>query len=353
MTRQENPNFVASKYAPNPKEVSYWIDLSSDTTGNVIKSFDGKQWIPTNYKENTDQSERIDALDASLASEISRAKSKEQQLENTINTIDNTHSTDIQEVRESINELDSSKADKATTLAGYGITDAYTKTQADSKATEIAKAECAKLVASAPETLDTLDEIAAALGDDPNFATTITNLIGTKADTATVNASLDTKADKATTLAGYGITDAYTKTQADSKATEIAKAECAKLVASAPETLDTLDEIAAALGDDPNFATTITNLIGTKADTATVNASLDTKADKATTYTKTEVDTKLNAKANSADVYTKSQTNTAISDATNNKVTSTSVNSIQIVDAIPEADSQVTGVLYIKLSTAA
>lgn len=236
MTRQENPNFVASKYAPNPKEVSYWIDLSSDTTGNVIKSFDGKQWIPTNYKENTDQSERIDELDASLASD---------------------------------NELDSSKADKATTLAGYGITDAYTKTQADSKATEIAKAECAKLVASAPETLDTLDEIAAALGDDPNFATTITNLIGTKADTATVNASLDTKADKATT------------------------------------------------------------------------------------YTKTEVDTKLNAKANSADVYTKSQTDTAISNATNNKVTSTSVNSIQIVDAIPEADSQVTGVLYIKLSTAA
>lgn len=131
MTRQENPNFVASKYAPNPKEVSYWIDLSSDTTGNVIKSFDGKQWIPTNYKENIDQSERIDELDASLASEISRAKSKEEQLENTINDIDSTHSTDIQEVRESINELDSSKADKATTLAGYGITDAYTKSQTD------------------------------------------------------------------------------------------------------------------------------------------------------------------------------------------------------------------------------
>lgn len=340
MTRQENPNFVASKYAPNPKEVSYWIDLSSDTTGNVIKSFDGKQWIPTNYKENTDQSERIDELDASLASEISRAKSKEQQLENAINDVDNTHSTDIQEVRESINELDSSKADKATTLAGYGITDAYTKSQADSKATEIAKAECAKLVASAPETLNTLDEIAAALGDDPNFATTITNQLGTKAN-------------KSTTLAGYGINDAYTKLETDAKAIEIAQAECARLVASAPETLDTLDEIAAALGDDPNFATTITNLIGTKADTATVNASLDTKADKATTYTKSEVDTKLNAKANSVDVYTKSQTNTAISDATNNKVTSTSVNSIQIVDAIPEADSQVTGVLYIKLSTAA
>jgi len=36
------------------------------------------------------------------------------------------------------------------------------------------------------------------------------------------------------------------------------------VIASAPGTLDTLDEIAAALGDDPNFATTITNLIATK-----------------------------------------------------------------------------------------
>lgn len=156
MTRQENPNFVASKYAPNPKEVSYWIDLSSDTTGNVIKSFDGKQWIPTNYKENTDQSERIDELDASLASEISRAKSKEQQLENAINDVDNTHSTDIQEVRESINELDSSKADKATTLAGYGITDAYTKSQTD---TAISNATNNKVTSTSVNSIQIVDAI--------------------------------------------------------------------------------------------------------------------------------------------------------------------------------------------------
>jgi len=36
------------------------------------------------------------------------------------------------------------------------------------------------------------------------------------------------------------------------------------LVDSAPTTLDTLNELAAALGDDPNFATTITTSIGTK-----------------------------------------------------------------------------------------
>lgn len=38
MIKQENPNFVASFYAPNPMEVTYWIDLSTDANGNVIIS---------------------------------------------------------------------------------------------------------------------------------------------------------------------------------------------------------------------------------------------------------------------------------------------------------------------------
>lgn len=45
--------------------------------------------------------------------------------------------------------------------------------------------------------------------------------------------------------------------------TAIANAVAA-LVASAPGTLDTLDELAAALGDDANFATTVTTSLGTK-----------------------------------------------------------------------------------------
>ena len=36
------------------------------------------------------------------------------------------------------------------------------------------------------------------------------------------------------------------------------------LVNAAPTTLDTLNELAAALGDDPNFATTVTNTLATK-----------------------------------------------------------------------------------------
>ena len=58
--------------------------------------------------------------------------------------------------------------------------------------------------------------------------------------------------------------------------------QIANLVDTAPTTLDTLNELAAALGDDPNFATTITNSIATKLATAdftsTANTWLSTKS---------------------------------------------------------------------------
>lgn len=67
-----------------------------------------------------------------------------------------------------VHPSDTSKADKATTLAGYGITDAYTKSEID----------------------------------DKGFL---------------VDSDIENKADKATTLAGYGIADAYTKTETYAK----------------------------------------------------------------------------------------------------------------------------------------
>ncbi|GAA0181422.1 hypothetical protein SH2C18_39580 [Clostridium sediminicola] len=46
-----------------------------------------------------------------------------------------------------------------------------------------------------------------------------------------------------------------------------------ELVNSSPSTLDTLNELAQALGNDPNFATTITNALGNKFDKTNVDAS--------------------------------------------------------------------------------
>ena len=80
--------------------------------------------------------------------------------------------------------------------------------------------------------------------------------------------------------------------------------QVANLVDSAPGTLDTLNELAAALGDDANFATTVTNSIATKLATADFNTTFDNRlATKSTTnltegtnlyFTDARVDTHLN-----------------------------------------------------------
>lgn len=64
----------------------------------------------------------------------------------------------------------------------------------------------------------------------------------------------------------------------DGLATEVyVDDKVASIVNSAPETLDTLNELATALGNDPNFATTVANQIGTKASNDYVNAELAKK----------------------------------------------------------------------------
>ena len=81
------------------------------------------------------------------------------------------------------------KANKATTLDGYGITDAYTKSETKTKLEEKLK----KMPFDSEPTLSS-----------PCYLTS----------GAVYNALL-AKADKSTTLAGYGITDAYTKNAVD------------------------------------------------------------------------------------------------------------------------------------------
>ena len=120
-----------------------------------------------------------------------------------------------------------------------------------------------------------------------------------------VTTELNKKANKATTLAGYGITDAkiedgsitigketikpltsvpseyVTDDELSAKGYQTASqvsSAISNLVDSAPETLNTLNELAAALGDDPNFATTITNQIAQKADASDLDNYATTEA---------------------------------------------------------------------------
>ena len=80
---------------------------------------------------------------------------------------------------ENFTTADHSKLDAIE--AGADVTPAWVPDADPSYATETyVDSEVSNLVDSAPGTLDTLNELADALGDDPNFATTITSSIGTK-----------------------------------------------------------------------------------------------------------------------------------------------------------------------------
>ncbi len=67
-------------------------------------------------------------------------------------------------------------------------------------------------------------------------------------------------------------------------------AAVAAIVDSAPSTLDTLNELAAALGDDENFATTVTTSLAGKLDISSASNTYLTQVNASTTYaTKTEL----------------------------------------------------------------
>lgn len=92
--------------------------------------------------------------------------------------------------------------------------------------------------------------------------------ISTSIAGVTVTISADSSVARLSSPSFSGTPTTPTPTAGDSS-TKIANTAfvanaIASLVASAPGTLDTLNELATALGNDPNFATTITTSIGTK-----------------------------------------------------------------------------------------
>ena len=103
----------------------------------------------------------------------------------------------------------------------------------------------ANVIDLAPGTLDTLNELAASIGDDEDFAGTVANSIAL----AEANAQ------------SYANT---VSTNAQSAAQSYADNAIANLIDSSPSALDTLNELAAALGDDANFSTTVTNSLANK-----------------------------------------------------------------------------------------
>ena len=120
--------------------------------------------------------------------------------------------------------------------------------------TAFVQAAILALIGGAPATLDTLKEIASAINNDPNFSTTINNALALKAPLAS----------PALTGTPTAPTAAQSTNNTQIATTAFVKSAVAGLVGSSPEALDTLNELAAALGNDPNFATTVMNALAGK-----------------------------------------------------------------------------------------
>lgn len=169
------------------------------------------------------------------------------------------------------------KADSAIqSLAGYA-----TESYVDGKVSS--------LVDSAPETLNTLNELAAALGDDPNFATTVANQIGNKVDKVS-GKGLSTN-DYTTTEKNKlsGIESGANKTVVDTELSGTSTNPVQnKVVNTAINSLKTL------VGDTA-VSTQISNAIASKADTG------HTHDDRY--YTETEINTKLAGKSDTSHTH--------------------------------------------------
>ena len=103
----------------------------------------------------------------------------------------------------------SQKPNTATTLAGYGITDAYTKAEVDSSF-EIASHRVNEVDSSRQTT--TANNL-----EYPSITALKEFIFHNFYTQDEVDNELETKADSASTLAGYGITDAYTKNASDER----------------------------------------------------------------------------------------------------------------------------------------
>ena len=115
--------------------------------------------------------------------------------------------------------------------------------------------EIGNLVNSAPGILDTLNELAEAIGDDDNFFVTVNN---------NINTAYSNAVSEAENLAN----SAY------ANAVSYVNAELGNLVNNAPGVLDTLNELADAIGDDENFFITVNNNINTAYSNAVSEATI-------------------------------------------------------------------------------
>lgn len=223
--------------------------------------------------------EKVTNNTTAIQTEVERAKAAEQALKDSLTTAMENHKDDLVAISKDINDEAQSRLQEDTKLQNNIDTETLNRTQADT----LLENKITQEVSDRVQAVENLNDRKVDKVDGKELSSNdFTDLLKAKLDNIQEFANCITKVSQLENDSNY-------------QNAEQVEAAIQKVIGSAPGVLDTLEEIAKALGDDPNFATTITNKLTELKGIIDKEISDRTAADEQVTQKFTELSTTLNA----------------------------------------------------------
>lgn len=223
--------------------------------------------------------EKVTNNTTAIQTEVERAKAAEQALKDSLTTAMENHKDDLVAISKDINDEAQSRLQEDTKLQNNIDTETLNRTQVDT----LLENKITQEVSDRVQAVENLNDRKVDKVDGKELSSNdFTDLLKAKLDNIQEFANYITKVSQLENDSNY-------------QNAEQVEAAIQKVIGSAPGVLDTLEEIAKALGDDPNFATTITNKLTELKGIIDKEISDRTAADEQVTQKFTELSTTLNA----------------------------------------------------------
>ena len=223
--------------------------------------------------------EKVTNNTTAIQTEVERAKAAEQALKDSLTTAMENHKDDLVAISKDINDEAQSRLQEDTKLQNNIDTETLNRTQADT----LLENKITQEVSDRVQAVENLNDRKVDKVDGKELSSNdFTDLLKAKLDNIQEFANYITKVSQLENDSNY-------------QNAEQVEAAIQKIIGSAPGVLDTLEEIAKALGDDPNFATTITNKLTELKGIIDKEISDRTAADEQVTQKFTELSITLNA----------------------------------------------------------
>ena len=202
--------------------------------------------------------EKVTNNTTAIQTEVERAKAAEQAIKDSLTTAMENHKDDLVVISKNISDEAHSRLQEDIKLQNNIDTETLNRTQADT----LLENKVAQEVSNRVQAIEDLNNRKVDKVDGKELSSNdFTDLLKDKLDNIEEFANYITKVSQLENDSHY-------------QNAEQVEAAIQKIIGSAPEVLDTLGEIAKALGDDPNFATTMTQKLTeltTKLETETQN----------------------------------------------------------------------------------